>query len=281
MIEAVMTPRIASTSRRSAAAALFGLGTILMAPAPARAAVLKCQPNYDFAVEVDGSYPPDACFYTADVGRKFFIDVPAFKSGLLMDLTTRKIQALPRNQVARVGALLEIQDGAPPDAPVYAFSIEGPIIQFSADRRKVRIVPALVRPPIVGPVAFDRLIADRPEYREGMKSYAPDTESIEAIRKYSKGTEIEAYFATWCSHCKDFMPKFLRVIQDARNPRINLKLVGVPKGFGTMPGPWQGKNITGIPTIIVKIDGKEITRLGSHPGAVPEREMAGIFQAMP
>ena len=276
-----MTRPTAPRHRRWPSMALLALAVLRIDAIPARAAILKCQPNYDFAVEVDGAYPPDACFYTADASRKFFIDVPAIKSGLLMDLTTRKIQALPRNQVSRVGGGLEIQDGAPPDAPSYAFSIEGPVIQFSADRRKVRILPALARAPIVGPVGFDQLIADRAEYREGMKAYTPDADSIAAIRKYSKGAEIEAYFATWCSHCKEFMPKFLRVIQEARNPRINLKLVGVPKGFGTMPGPWQGKNITGIPTIIVKIEGKEITRLGSHPGAVPEMEMAGIFQAMP
>jgi thiol-disulfide isomerase/thioredoxin len=262
-------------------AAILALAASLPAATPARAALLKCQPNYDFAVEVDGAYPQDACFYTADVARKFFIDVPMIKDGLLMDLTSKKIQTVPRNQIARVNGGLEVQDGAPPNAPSYAFSIEGPIIQFSADRRKVRILPALARVPLVGTVGFDQLLADRAEYREGMKAYAPDKESIEAIRKYSKGAEIEAYFATWCSHCKEFMPKFLRVIQEAKNPRINLKLVGVPKGFGAMPGPWQGKNITAIPTIIVKIDGKEITRLGSHPGAVPEREMAGIFQAMP
>jgi thiol-disulfide isomerase/thioredoxin len=256
-----------------------GAAAFLAATTPA-AAAMKCRPNYDFAVEVDGSYPPDACFYQADAPRKFFIDIPSIKDGLLMDLNSKRIVAVPRSRISQAGSDLVVQDGAPPDARSYAFSIEGPIIEFQAERRKVRVLPVLIRPPLVGQVELERLIADRAEYREGMKAYGPDAGSIDAIRKYAKGADIEAYFATWCSHCKEFMPKFLRVVQEAKNPRINLKLVGVPKRFAETAGPWQGKNITSIPTIIVKIDGKEITRLGAHPGAVPERELAGIFQAI-
>jgi hypothetical protein len=76
------------------------------------------------------------------------------------------------------------------------------------------------------------------------------------------------------------MPKFLRVMSEAKNPKIKLNLYGVPKGFTATPGPWQGRNINSIPTIIVKIDGREITRLGAQPGAVPEMELAGIFSAV-
>jgi len=64
------------------------------------------------------------------------------------------------------------------------------------------------------------------------------------------------------------------------NPNIKVNLYGVPKGFTQAPGPWQGRNINSIPTIIVKIDGREITRMGSQPGAVPETELADIFGAV-
>jgi thiol-disulfide isomerase/thioredoxin len=113
-----------------------------------------------------------------------------------------------------------------------------------------------------------------------MKNYVPESKSIAALKKSDRKLEIEAFFATWCSHCKDYMPRFLRVIQDARNPNISLHLIGVPKNFGAEQGPWQGKSIQSIPAIIVKSDGREVTRLGTQPGAMPERELAGILEAL-
>jgi thiol-disulfide isomerase/thioredoxin len=271
---------IAQSARRWAAAASAGLVLLATAAPAALAAVLRCKPFSDYCVEVNGEYPVDAGFYQSEVRSKYLIDIPAMKSGLVMDLTDKKISTVPRSQISQSDGNIRFDDGVVADAPTYAFSIDGPVISFQAEDKRVRILPVVMRAPIVGPTTIDTLVAERSEYREGIKAYVPDAGSIAAITKYTKPVEIDAYFATWCPHCKEFMPKFLRVMRDARNPRIKLNLVGVPKGFSAFPGPWQGKGITSIPTIIVKIDGKEITRMGSHEGAVPEVELAGIFQAV-
>lgn len=274
-----MTPQTTTVAQSglflAAAAALALLGV-----SPALAEAIMCRPNYDFAVEVEGGFPKEAKFYQSDARGKFFIDVPACTSGLLMDLNSKKILAVPRDQVKSMDGGVQVTDSVPDGAAAYAFSIDGPIIQFQAENKNVRILPCLMRPPIIGPVDMEALISDRPEYREGMKAYTPDAASIATMNKYGKKVQIDAFFATWCSHCKEHMPKFLRVLSEARNPNIKLNLYGVPKGFTQAPGPWQGRNITSIPTIIVKIDGREITRMGSQPGAMPEMELAGIFQAV-
>ena len=252
----------------------------LLPAAPAAAQSITCRPNYDFSVEVEGAFPEGAKFYQSDARGKFFIDVPACTTGLLMDLAAKKIQAVPRDQVKPTTGGVEVPDAAPNGAATYAFSIDGPIIQFEAEAKKVRILPCLMRPPIIGPVEMPALVADRPEYREGMRAYSPDATAIARINKYGKKVQIDAFFATWCSHCKEHMPKFLRVMSEVKNPNLKLNLYGVPKGFTQAAGPWQGRNINSIPTIIVKIDGKEITRMGAQPGATPEIELAEIFAAV-
>jgi len=274
-----MTPRSGTLARISLILAASAAPAVLAA-SPALAEAIMCRPNYDFAVEVEGSYPKEAKFYQSDARGKFFIDVPACKSGLLMDLTAKKIQAVPRDQVKPINGGVQVMDGVPAGAPAYAFSIDGPIIQFQAEDKKVRILPCLMRPPIIGPVDMEALVSDRPEYREGMKAYTPDAASIALMNKYGRKVQIDAFFATWCSHCKEHMPKFLRVMSEVKNANLKLNLYGVPKGFTQAQGPWQGRNINTIPTIIVKIDGREITRMGSQPGAIPEMELAGIFQAV-
>jgi len=252
----------------------------LCAAARAGAGPILCIPNYDYSVEVDGSYPRNATLYQSDSPGKYFIDVPACKNGLLMDLHDKRVVAVPRDQVKPVDGKLQVSDNLPSGATAYALSVDGPIVQFQAEDRKVRILRCLDRPPVIGEVELNALIADRAEYREAMKAYAPDAASIATMNKYGKKVQLDVFFATWCSHCKEYMPKLLRVMSEVKNPNIKLNLYGVPKGFGAAQGPWQGRNINSIPTVIVKIDGKEITRMGSQPGATPEVELAGTFDAV-
>jgi thiol-disulfide isomerase/thioredoxin len=252
----------------------------LLAPITVRAEAILCKPNYDYSVEVDGSFPKNAVLYQAANPGMYYVEVPTCKTGLLMDLKARKVVALPRDQIKQVDGGLQLDNEAPPSATAYALAVEGPIVQFQAEDKKVRILRCLDRPPVVGAVEMDALVADRPEYREGMKEYTPSQESIAAMNKYAKKVQIDAFFATWCPHCKEYMPKFLRVMSEVKNSNIKVNLYGVPKGFTQAPGPWQGRNINAIPTIIVKIDGREVTRMGSQPGAVPETELAGIFDAV-
>jgi len=249
--------------------------------APARAELLVCKPNYDYSVEVDGSYPKNATLYQGASPGLYYVDIPACKTGLLMDMKARKVVAVPRDQIKQVdGGGVQLNDSAPATAASYALAVDGPFVQFQAEDKKVRVLRCLDRPPLVGAVEMDALIGDRPEYRQGMSEYTPRPESIATMNKYGKKVQIDAFFATWCPHCKEYMPKFLRVVSELKNPNIKVNLYGVPKGFTQAPGPWQGRNINAIPTIIVKIDGREITRMGSQPGAVPETELAGIFDAV-
>ena len=87
-------------------AAVIPVAALLLAAplfaTPARAGEIVCRPDYDYSVEVDGSYPHGACFYKGDVHGKWFIDIPENKSGLMLDLTAKKIFAVPRDRVSTV-----------------------------------------------------------------------------------------------------------------------------------------------------------------------------------
>jgi len=246
------------------------------------AADVVCRANYDFCVEVNGSYPPDARFFVGETRGKFLVDIPSQAKSVLLDLPTRRAVAVPRDSIKPDGAdgVVKVTDPGGAGEPAYALSIEGPVLRFQTDEAKVRVLKVTERPPQVGPITIEALAADRPEYREGMKAYTPDPVAIEALKKDTKPVEIEAFFGTWCPHCKIYMPKFLRVLQEAANPNIKLTLIGVPKNFGTEPGPWQGKNIQMIPAITVSYQGHALTQLSAHEGAVPEVDLATLLATL-
>ena len=255
-----------------------------VAPGPAGnsatpGAVHVCRANFDFAVEVGGTYPPDARLLQSDARGKFLVDIPSQGKSLMVDLAGRRVTTVPPGTIDRDPdtGLVRFTEPGPEAGPAYALAIEGAVLRFQTETSPVRVLQALEREPIVGPVAFDALVSDRAEYREGMKAYRPNLDAVAKIRQSKQPVEIEAYFGTWCGHCKMFMPKFLRVMQDAANPSIRMTLIGVPKGFGNVDGPWKGKNITGIPAIIVSRKGGEMARLGNDERAVPEAELAAIL----
>ena len=270
---------------RTMALAALGAAPLMTVSTPARADVLTCRPRYEFCVEVDGKFPQDARFFSTSDSKRHMIDIPSQSVSYLIDMPGRKAVSIPRANVKSEGdGVVKVDTNGASNAAGFALSIEGPMIRFDTNGDtnggKVRVMKALDRPPVIGEVALDALLADRMEYREGMKRYTPDAVAMDAIKAWKKPMEIEAYFATWCPHCQMYMPKVFRVLKDANNPNIKTTLVGVPKGFGQEKGPWEGKGLQGIPVIIVKSEGKEVTRLGTHEGAVPEVELAGIMSAL-
>lgn len=253
------------------------------APLPAAPDEVVCTASYDFCIEVDGSFPPDARFYLGDARGKFLVDIPSQSKSLLIDLPSKKAVTVPRNNVkpdAATGKVRVIDPGSQA-SPAYALSIEGPVLRFNTDTSKVRVLKVTERPPVVGPVTLDALVADRIEYREGIKAYTPDRTSIAALKENKKPIELEAYFGTWCTHCKMYMPKFLRAIQDAGNPNIKLSLIGVPKNFGEQEGPWKGKNIQAIPWVVLSYKGNQVTTLNAAEGMLPEEELARLIKTLP
>jgi thiol-disulfide isomerase/thioredoxin len=271
--------RLWSNSFVHLAAALAVLA--LAVPPLLFAAEVTCQPDYDFCVEVDGDFPADARFYRSEVRGKYFIDIPGMNKSFLMVHPEKKMYAVPSDRISRGDGILKFDDVQQPDDPAYAFSIMGPIVRFDANGTKIRVLRVLDRPALVGEVALDELLADRAEYRAAMSSYTPDETAMRAVRSYDKPVKVDIYFGTWCPHCKKYVPKILRIANDAGNSKIVFNPVGVPKNFGTEKGPWWGKKIQTIPTVIISQNGKEITRLSTHDSALPEIELAGILQAIP
>ena len=96
----------------------------LLVPGAARAQGMVYTPNYDYSVEVDGQFPKNATFYKGSNPGMYFVDVPACKNGLLMDMKARKVMAVPRDLVKAVDGDLQLKSDVPPTSAVYALAVD-------------------------------------------------------------------------------------------------------------------------------------------------------------
>src|SRR5882672_5178483 len=178
MIGGLMMPDMAAL-RTIRLLPVLALG--LVASSPALADAIVCKPNYDYSVEVDGSYPKNATLYQAASPGMYYVDVPACKTGLLMDMKARKVVAVPREQIKQVDGGLQMNDTAPPTATAYALAVDGPFVQFQAEDKKVRILRCLDRPPIVGAVdrGLEQVHEESPD-RRLLRDLVPPLQRVHA-----------------------------------------------------------------------------------------------------
>ena len=132
-------------------------------------------------------------------------------------------------------------------------------------------------PPLLGDRTLDELIEALPEYRRDATRYTPDPAAIEKLRRVKQPTELLVVFGSWCPHCGQAVPRLVRVLQDVQGAPIAVTFHGVPHGGGD--SMTEDLRITGLPTAIVRRDGKEVARMEGEEWAAPEKSLAALVGA--
>ncbi|MGH9870557.1 MAG: thioredoxin family protein [Candidatus Polarisedimenticolia bacterium] len=234
-------------------------------------------PRYDWALEVDGK-PSDEALFFVDIGsRKVLVHVVDLPQSALMDLGGKQVASVenrqiaidPENGTARIATGVE-PGGATP------FTVEGGQVVFYLGSRRFKITP---KQPLEGPASAEDIFRHTPLYRRGKQDYVPAAADIAQIRSYDQTVEIVVYFGTWCPHCKVLVPRFMKAVEAAGNPRIEVKYVGVPRAFGQYE-PTRSRGVTGVPCFIFYRDGREFGRIPGEPaGMTIEHAVAEILKS--
>ncbi len=219
-------------------------------------------PKYDFALEVDGKAAPEARFYAEQGSTRLLIQTPGLARAAIMKRDASK-------QVTTIDALkvfideqtdtARLSPGAEMGAPTSAYTVDtvkGEVILFLGNQR-LKILPKL---PLVGPITRDEVLRHTPQYKKAIDDYTPDPKELSFLRSCKDHVTIEVYFGTWCPHCKEVVPKFMKSIEVADNPNLIISYTGVPNPFGNYE-PARARDVKMIPTFIFSKDGKEFGRL--------------------
>jgi thiol-disulfide isomerase/thioredoxin len=111
------------------------------------------------------------------------------------------------------------------------------------------------------------------EYQE----YVPDKKIVKKIKKHDTDYNIVLVLATWCHDSKEQVPRFYRILDDARLSEELLTVICVDgnKTGGELLIEHLGIEL--VPTFIFYRDGEEIGRIIETPGISLEEDMWEII----
>jgi thiol-disulfide isomerase/thioredoxin len=238
----------------------------------ARPGVVPFAPTSTFKVEVDGAEIRTAETYVSDSG--LLILGCSLRFPVLVVSSDQTVRYIPQENVLRDHEGNVSMKGSPTD-PICNYQTSSGQIIFSAEGRKVRLSP---KPPLVGDTTLDKIYAHSPDFESRVKGYQPNETAVAFLSKYARKTDMQIYFGTWCSVCEAWVPRLVKSLDSAKNPGLQMQFRALPKNFMSDPAV-KSKGISGVPTIILLQEGKEVGRLEGRPeSGTIEEALAKVLQ---
>ncbi len=134
-----------------------------------------------------------------------------------------------------------------------------------------------------GPMTEETLWATAPIWKSIHDHYTPDAKVVDQLRGAGPA-RITIVFATWCGDSKRAVPRLLKALHEAANPRLQVELFGIGPDFLTPLEFIRAQKLTNVPTMIVERGAKEIGRVVETPATdTVEHDVALILvgQALP
>jgi len=103
---------------------------------------------------------------------------------------------------------------------------------------------------------------DFPWFKSNYEAYnSALSTDILYLRAFNDRIKFIVFGGTWCDDTRILLPKFFRVLDEARFPASAVTLYGVNRQKKSLHGETEKYGIVNVPTFIVLKDGKEIGRI--------------------
>ena len=231
------------------------------------------QPNGEFAIEVNGQKLEGAELYKADRAGAYLIMAPELNSPLLVNVRTRQVERVSLLKVAkRDDGTIDLLADASFDS-VGPFDIGNKQLSFVVGSDSWLLKE---KPPLIGDQTPSALYAYDPSYKTAAGDYAIDARLLETLRGEKRDVKVQIYFGSWCPVCSRLVPKVLRLEEELGEGAIQFSYYGLPRDMGSDATTKQ-KDLHGVPTGIVLVDGKEVGRLGGRELYRPEASLKELL----
>lgn len=129
-----------------------------------------------------------------------------------------------------------------------------------------------------GPMTDTDLWTTAPVWRAIYDHYTPDGAVVARLARERTPTTVKIIFATWCGDSKRGVPRLLKALHDASNPRLSVELIGVGNDFLSPLDLLHDEHITNVPTILLERGRNEVGRVVETPATASiEADVAAIL----
>jgi len=130
----------------------------------------------------------------------------------------------------------------------------------------------------VGPMSEDDLWTTAPVWHAIHDHYTPDAKVVARLRDEQRPVTLKIVFATWCGDSKKAVPRLLKALHEAANPKLRVELFGIGNDFHSPMETIRADRITNVPTVIVTRGAIELGRAVETPATdTIESDVAAIL----
>lgn len=258
--------------------AIFFLAAVATASARTNSATAVNWSDTTRDVYVDNELDRDMQVLTADGPSRLALISSRLESAVVLNISERTVSTIPKE--AFLFAADRASATSDPSAPMRVVGkftrVEGPVYFFV-----VGAIPVLIRshPGAIGEMNMDKLWETVPVWRSLMKNYVPSSAAVEKLKAIDLEARVTLAFGTWCPDSKNYMPRLIKALLTAGNPKIQVKLIGIDNQFREPVSSVQPLRITNVPTVIVERGGREIGRIVETPASKTIEEDLALILA--
>jgi thiol-disulfide isomerase/thioredoxin len=191
----------------------------------------------------------------------------------VLDLAGKRVAGIPRRRLSITGEGAVVSSATATSRGT--FTKTGADILFQAGDLDIRVGPFA---PLTGEVPLETLLAKKKEYASAAADYVPDPGALARISGENRPLEIKAFFGTWCSSCRKYLPALIRSVEMAANPKVTVRYISVDENLSTPKDEIDRYKVHTTPTFIVLGDGgRELGRLEGIPQTTVEKDLAAIL----
>ena len=115
-------------------------------------------------------------------------------------------------------------------------------------------------------------------YKLEYEDYTINDSLVKLISKKLRKYDITIVFGSWCSDSEQHVPRFYKILDQAKFKDSHLKIIAVNRSKNTIDVKIDDLNIERVPTFIIYKKGKEIGRIIETPVDTLEEDLWKIVQ---
>lgn len=265
----ICTPRRAAGLCALPLLALAVLLGSIAAPASAQPAPSPMFQDFElvgtFAVLVGGETVPDARVYQSERSRAILVMDAGIGQPVLFNLRSRQVAEVPIMSLAqrRDGSMDILAEARL--APVGTFSVgeDGATAELDGTTVALR-----QRESLTGHRNADDLTEYDPSYARGAERYSPNENLLADLKSQGKDIRVQVFFNSKCGVCKQMVPRIIKIDRVLEDSVVQFDYYGVPDSYDDPL--MDEKDVSGVPTGIVYVDGEEVGRIVGGEWKVPE-----------